>query len=255
MATYSTEPERCHQCRSTEKMYLSDVTVDGKKKRAWICDECGYAHVKSEPRGRVSGVKCAKKIRVQRKGYVRRDGTVVRPTTYVECDPGRPGRLTRGSKAGPYKKKPKWITGAGKLGGKGFTKRPERERHAILNDSVGFYGYATTTRMLQVILRSTTIADETRRRVESDLAWMKKKYRGKPGRVSGRNRRDGQWVPAAGRTEPVFTASSGKRMQYMFQPSTGRHAYLDVDSDVIMDDEDALAHISPKGRASGRARR
>jgi hypothetical protein len=77
------------------------------------------------------------------------------------------------------------------------------------------------------------------------------------GRSGGlKGRRNGSWIPASGGTEPVFTAGSGKRLQYMFQPSTGRHAYLDVDSDIILDDEDARRHLDARsrGRSGGEGR-
>ena len=32
---------------------------------------------------------------------------------------------------------------------------------------------------------------------------------------------------------------SGRRLQYLWQPSTGKHAYIDVDQDIILSDEDA----------------
>ena len=57
-------------------------------------------------------------------------------------------------------------------------------------------------------------------------------------------RANGDWVPACNRTEVPFTARSGKRMLYVWQPSSGRHAYLDVEADLIMSDADAAAHLS-----------
>lgn len=47
MTTYTLEPEHCVECGSDEKMALMDVEVDGEKREAWICDECGHAHIKS----------------------------------------------------------------------------------------------------------------------------------------------------------------------------------------------------------------
>jgi hypothetical protein len=47
------------------------------------------------------------------------------------------------------------------------------------------------------------------------------------------------WVPACGGTEVPFKSRSGKRLQYVWQPSTGQHAYLDVDSDIILTNEQA----------------
>lgn len=55
----------------------------------------------------------------------------------------------------------------------------------------------------------------------------------------------GQWVPACGGLETPFLSRSGKVLLYCWQPSTGRHAYLDVRADVFMTDEDAAAAMWP----------
>jgi len=47
------------------------------------------------------------------------------------------------------------------------------------------------------------------------------------------------WVPACGGTEQPFTSRTGRRLLYCWQPSTGRHAYLDLGSDLILSDEEA----------------
>ena len=47
------------------------------------------------------------------------------------------------------------------------------------------------------------------------------------------------WYPANNGTETVFTSRSGVRLLYCWQPSTGRHAYLNVDTDIILTDEEA----------------
>lgn len=47
------------------------------------------------------------------------------------------------------------------------------------------------------------------------------------------------WLPACGGTEAPFVSRSGKRLQYVWQPSTGKHAYLDLDSDIILSNEEA----------------
>jgi hypothetical protein len=39
-------------------------------------------------------------------------------------------------------------------------------------------------------------------------------------------------VPACGGTEPI-SVINGRRWQYIYQPSTGQHGYLDVDNDLI----------------------
>jgi hypothetical protein len=54
-----------------------------------------------------------------------------------------------------------------------------------------------------------------------------------------KNLKDDSWVPACGGTEVPFKSRSGRRLQYVWQPSTGHHAYLDVDSDIILSDEEA----------------
>lgn len=49
----------------------------------------------------------------------------------------------------------------------------------------------------------------------------------------------GAWVPACGGTEVPFTTRSGRTLLYCYQPTTGRHAYLDVGTDLILSDEEA----------------
>lgn len=52
-------------------------------------------------------------------------------------------------------------------------------------------------------------------------------------------REQGNWIPANGGTETPFTSRSGVRLLYVYQPSTGNHAYLDLDRDVILSQEEA----------------
>lgn len=52
-----------------------------------------------------------------------------------------------------------------------------------------------------------------------------------------------RWVPASGGSETPFKARSGKVLLYCWNPNTGKHAYLDVASDMILSDEDANAHL------------
>ena len=49
----------------------------------------------------------------------------------------------------------------------------------------------------------------------------------------------GNWYPANGGTEVSFLTRTGRRLLYCWQPSTGRHAYLDCDTDIILSDEEA----------------
>jgi hypothetical protein len=53
----------------------------------------------------------------------------------------------------------------------------------------------------------------------------------------------GPWVPAAGGSETPFYARSGARLLYVYQPRSGRHAYLDLGTDLILTDEDARLHL------------
>jgi hypothetical protein len=50
---------------------------------------------------------------------------------------------------------------------------------------------------------------------------------------------NGDWFPANGGTEKPFRSRSGIRMLYCWQPSTGRHAYLNCNTDMLMTDEEA----------------
>jgi hypothetical protein len=50
---------------------------------------------------------------------------------------------------------------------------------------------------------------------------------------------DGYWIPASGGAERPFKSRSGITMHYMWNPKTGKHAYLNVDTDIIMTDDEA----------------
>ncbi len=49
----------------------------------------------------------------------------------------------------------------------------------------------------------------------------------------------GNWYPACGGTEVPFVTRTGKKLLYVWQPSTGNHAYLNCETDLILSDEDA----------------
>jgi hypothetical protein len=51
--------------------------------------------------------------------------------------------------------------------------------------------------------------------------------------------KQGNWYPACGGTEVSFVARTGIRLLYCYQPSTGHHAYLNVDTDRILTDDEA----------------
>ncbi len=52
-----------------------------------------------------------------------------------------------------------------------------------------------------------------------------------------------RWVPANGGTEFPFRTRSGKRLLYCYNPHEQRHAYMDVDTDMLVTDEEARAHL------------
>lgn len=54
----------------------------------------------------------------------------------------------------------------------------------------------------------------------------------------------GPWMPAAGGAETPFTTRTGRRLLYVWQASTGRHAYLDLGSDLILSQEEADAALA-----------
>lgn len=59
-----------------------------------------------------------------------------------------------------------------------------------------------------------------------------------------RKAEQGPWVPACGGTEVPHRYRSGKVLLYCWQPSTGRHAYMDCGTDMMVDDATALAWIA-----------
>lgn len=55
--------------------------------------------------------------------------------------------------------------------------------------------------------------------------------------------RNGDWIPANGGTETPYTTRTGFRVLYCWQPKTGKHAYLNVNTDLIMTDDEAREAI------------
>lgn len=49
----------------------------------------------------------------------------------------------------------------------------------------------------------------------------------------------GAWVPACGGSEVPFWTRAGRRLLYCYQATTGRHAYIDMQTDLILSDEEA----------------
>ena len=57
--------------------------------------------------------------------------------------------------------------------------------------------------------------------------------------ISGKGASEGNWYPACGGTEVEFKSRTGRRLLYCWQPLTGRHEYLDLDSDIVLSDDEA----------------
>ena len=53
-------------------------------------------------------------------------------------------------------------------------------------------------------------------------------------------REQGNWLPACGGTEQPFTTRRGFRLLYCWQPATGNHAYINLDTDIVLTDTEAL---------------
>lgn len=53
----------------------------------------------------------------------------------------------------------------------------------------------------------------------------------------------GNWLPANGGTETPFRTRTGRKLLYCWQPSTGNHAYLDCETDLILSDEEAASAL------------
>lgn len=59
-----------------------------------------------------------------------------------------------------------------------------------------------------------------------------------------RRREQGNWVPACNGTETPFVSRSGLRLLYCWQASSGRHAYINCDTDIVLSDEEARAALA-----------
>ncbi len=52
-----------------------------------------------------------------------------------------------------------------------------------------------------------------------------------------------RWVPACGGMEVPFASRGGYRLLYVWNPKTGAHAYLDVDADRVLTDEEVATAL------------
>lgn len=64
--------------------------------------------------------------------------------------------------------------------------------------------------------------------------------------AADQRREQGNWVIACGGTEQPFVTCAGYRVQYLYQPNTGRHSYIDLGTDILVDDAD-LVHYGLMG--------
>lgn len=53
-----------------------------------------------------------------------------------------------------------------------------------------------------------------------------------------------QWIPACGGTETPFTSRTGRRLLYMWNQTTGEHAYYDVYRDLFLSQEEAAVALA-----------
>ena len=51
------------------------------------------------------------------------------------------------------------------------------------------------------------------------------------------------WIPACGGTEVPFTTRTGRVLQYLWNTTTGEHAYIDCRTDIILSCEEATAAL------------
>jgi hypothetical protein len=58
---------------------------------------------------------------------------------------------------------------------------------------------------------------------------------------------------ADGGSEPAFTTWTGRRVQYVWMPRTGEHAYLDLGTDMIMSEEEVGYHVYREGAPAARS--
>lgn len=58
-------------------------------------------------------------------------------------------------------------------------------------------------------------------------------------KAADEKRAQGNWLVANNGTETPITYRTGRRLLYVWQPSTGNHAYLDLGTDMILSAEDA----------------
>jgi len=122
------------------------------------------------------------KLRIKRKGYIRRSyvkdvipgkgvklkripSTRVKPTTYLAKDRGKPGRTPKSKR---------WAKFEGNLSG--WRKDlPESKRHECIMKTVRRDGVNSTKRKL-IQLANVTTDRETKIKARKDFEWLRRKY-------------------------------------------------------------------------------
>ena len=70
----------------------------------------------------------------------------------------------------------KWITRPGKLGGKGFLKKPSDTQHKLLDRCVKKYGYLSCLRSVMVLNRNRKVKQKHGSKINKLKSWLMKKY-------------------------------------------------------------------------------
>jgi len=55
-----------------------------------------------------------------------------------------------------------------------------------------------------------------------------------------------RWVPGCGGTEKPFETRTGRTLLYMWNMTTGEHAYYDVKQDIFLDTEEAMIALGER---------
>ena len=51
------------------------------------------------------------------------------------------------------------------------------------------------------------------------------------------------WIPACGGTEQPFITRTGMKLQYLWNTTTGEHAYINCFTDIILTTEEAISAL------------
>lgn len=116
----------------------------------------GYYH----KRPRRLGGGSYNKLTVKRRSYFRTNSKTGKrsyvPATTYTVSRTKPYKASRGAKppAAPYSKERAWIQHPGKLGGPGFTNKPSKIRHELLNKCVSKHGYKSCLGSIMALERA-----------------------------------------------------------------------------------------------------